>query len=41
MPKRKGYVWEELTSIENCELAVLNAIRRKKKTKFLQHVKEN
>lgn len=39
--KRIGYVWEEVVSIENCEQAVLSAIRNKRKTKFLNHVKEH
>lgn len=37
--KRIGYVWEELIADTNCELAVLNALRRKRKTPFLLHVK--
>lgn len=41
MPKRIGYVWEELVSIENCEQSVLDAIQNKRKTPFLRHVKEN
>lgn len=41
MPKRIGYVWEELTSIEHCEKAVLYAIRNKRKTRYLRYVKEN
>ena len=39
--KRKGYVWEELVSEENCEDAILNAIRQKRKTNFLYHVKDH
>lgn len=39
--KRVGFVWEELIDINNCNQAVLNAIRQKRKTKFLKHVKEN
>lgn len=39
--KRVGYVWEELVDIANCEAAVLSAIRNKRKTRFLRHVKEN
>lgn len=39
--KRIGYVWEELVDTENCELAVLNAIKRKRKTRFLRYVKDN
>lgn len=41
MPKRYGHVWEELISDENCERAVLNAIKAKHKTRYLKHVKEN
>lgn len=41
MPKRIGYVYEELIDIENCNRAVLNAIKRKKKTAFLKHVRSN
>lgn len=41
MPKRIGYVWEELTSIEHCEKSVLYAIRNKRKTPFLNYVKEH
>lgn len=39
--KRIGYVWEEVIDQENCNQAVLDAIRAKRKTKFLKHVKEN
>lgn len=41
MPKRIGYVWEEVVSLENCEQAVLDAIRHKKKTRYLEYVKRN
>ena len=41
MPKRIGYIWEELTSIDHCEKAVLYAIRNKKKTKYLKYVKKH
>ena len=41
MPKRYGYIWEELTSIEHCEKAVLYAIRNKKKTRYLMYVKKH
>lgn len=41
MPKRIGYVWEELISIEHCEKSVLTAIRNKRKTSYLNHVKNN
>ena len=41
MPKRIGYVWEELTSIEHCEKAILYAIRNKKKTRYLKYVKKH
>lgn len=41
MPKRKGFVWEEMTEISFCNEAVLKAIENKRKTKFLKHVKEN
>lgn len=41
MPKRYGYIWEELTSIEHCEKAVLYAIRNKKKTRYLIYVKNH
>lgn len=39
--KRIGYVWEELISVDNCNQAVLNAIRAKRRTRFLRHVKEH
>ena len=41
MPKRKGYIWEELTNIQHCNLCVLDAIKNKRKTPFLRHIKEN
>lgn len=41
MPKRIGYIWEELTSIEHCEKTVLYSIRNKKKTKYLEYVKRH
>lgn len=41
MPKRKGYVWEELIDREHCNQCVLDAIRNKRKTPFLKHIKEN
>lgn len=41
MPKRKGYVWEELTDIDHCCQSVLDAIANKRKTPFLEHVQEN
>lgn len=41
MPKRIGYIWEELTSIEHCEKAILYAIRNKKKTNYLNYIKRN
>ena len=41
MPKRIGYIWEELTSIEHCEKSILYAIRNKKKTGYLNYVKRN
>lgn len=39
--KRIGHVWEELIDETNCDLSILDAIKRKRKTKFLKHVKEN
>lgn len=39
--KRVGYVWEELVTSENCERAILDAIRNKRKTKFLRHIRKN
>lgn len=39
--KRVGYVWEELIAEENCNQAILDAIRAKRKTKFLRRVREN
>ena len=39
--KRIGYVWEEVVALENCEAAILSAIKRKRKTRFLYHVKDN
>lgn len=39
--KRIGFVWEELVSTENCEEAVLDALRNKKKTPYLRHVLSN
>lgn len=41
MPKRKGYIWEELTDIAFCNETVLCAIKNKRKTPFLKYVKEN
>lgn len=41
MPKRIGYVFEELISEENCNAAVKSAIRRKKKTRFIRHVQKH
>lgn len=41
MPKRKGYIWEELTDLNYCEQCILIAIANKRKTPFLNHVKEN
>ena len=41
MPKRIGFVWEELTSIEHCEKSILYAIRNKKKTNYLKYVKKH
>lgn len=37
--KRIGHVWEELVSTDNCEKAVLRAVRNKKKKRFLKYVK--
>lgn len=39
--KRAGYVWEEVIDETNCNLAILDAIRRKRKTRFLKHVREH
>lgn len=39
--KRIGYVWEELVSTENCEAAVLDSLRNKRKTPYLRHVQTN
>lgn len=41
MPKRKGYIWEELIELNHCEQSILTAIANKRKTPFLKHVKEN
>ena len=41
MPKRIGYVWEEMTSIEHCNQCILDAIKNKRKTAYLIHIKEN
>lgn len=41
MPKKFGYVWEEVVSQYNCEQAVLDALRNKKKTRYLKYVKEH
>ena len=41
MPKRIGYIWEELTSIEHCEKAILYAIRNKRKTKYLIYIRKH
>lgn len=41
MPKRKGYVWEELTNISHCNQSVLDAIANKRKTPFLKFVQEH
>ena len=39
--KRIGNVWEELISFENCERAVLDATKRKRKTPYIRHVRNN
>ena len=39
--KRIGFVWEELVSIDNCENAVLDALRNKRKTPYLRHIQQN
>ena len=39
--KRIGYVWEELIAEENCNDAILRAIKRKKKTRFLRYVRDH
>lgn len=39
--KRIGYVWEELIDETNCQLAVLNAIKSKRKTRYLYYVEEH
>lgn len=39
--KRKGYIFEEVTSLENCEQAVLAAIKHKKKSRYIHYVKEH
>lgn len=39
--KRIGHVWEELVDTQNCELAVLDSIRNKRKTPYLRHVQTN
>lgn len=41
MPKRKGFLWEELVSLELCERAVLVALRNKRKTRYICHVRDN
>lgn len=41
MPKRKGHIWEELTDRDHCDRCVLYAIENKRKTPFLQHIKDN
>ena len=41
MPKRIGYVWEEMTSIEHCNQCILDAIKNKRKTAYLIHINEN
>ena len=41
MPKRKGYIWEELTDLNHCEQSILIAIANKRITPFLIHIKEN
>lgn len=41
MPKRIGYVWEELTDRNHCNQCVLDAIKNKRKTPFLTYIKEN
>lgn len=41
MPKRIGYVWEELTDINHCCQSVLDAIANKRKTPFLKFVQEH
>lgn len=39
--KRVGYVWEELIDADNCNQAVLDAIRAKRKTRYLRYVREH
>lgn len=39
--KRVGYVWEEVVNEDNCNQAILDAIKAKRKTKFLRHIKKN
>lgn len=39
--KRIGFVWEEVVAQENCQQTILDAIRNKKKTRFLKYVKEH
>lgn len=41
MPKRIGYIWEELIDRDHCNQCVLEAIKNKRKTPFLKHIKEN
>lgn len=41
MPKRKGYIWEELINISHCNQSVLDAIANKRKTPFLKFVQEH
>lgn len=41
MPKRIGYVWEELVTLDHCERSVSKAIRNKRKTRYLKYVKSN
>lgn len=39
--KRYGYVWEEVISDENCELAVLEGLKNKKKTPYISYILEH
>lgn len=41
MPKRIGYVYEQVISLDNCILAVQEMARSKSKIKRAQHMKEN
>lgn len=41
MSKRFGHIFEAVTSLENCEQAVLDALANKKKTRYLTYIRKH